>query len=219
VLGGCHTLAMAEGQIVGDPIEKQAFEGIKFKHDGRKTSTGPAGQKIIQIKRYLFESALKRMSTIVQVEESRNSSAEFKVLTKGAPEVIKKFLKEVPENYDRAYLKYVKEGARVLAMAYKNMPRLPIENYNSTKRDEAESDLIFCGFIISECPLKEDTFKVIKELKESWHEVKMITGDNQLTAAFIGKELSFGPSDKSLFASADDINTIRWHDIDDKYVK
>jgi manganese-transporting P-type ATPase len=38
VLGGCHTLSMAEGNLVGDPIEKQAFEGIKFKHDGRKTS-------------------------------------------------------------------------------------------------------------------------------------------------------------------------------------
>jgi cation-transporting ATPase 13A1 len=44
-------------------------------------------------------------------------------LTKGAPEVIRKLLKTVPENYDKAYLKYVKEGARVLALAYKNIPR------------------------------------------------------------------------------------------------
>jgi len=28
VVGGCHTLAMAENTLVGDPIEKQAFEGI-----------------------------------------------------------------------------------------------------------------------------------------------------------------------------------------------
>jgi magnesium-transporting ATPase (P-type) len=35
-------------------------------------------------------------------------------------------------------LKYVKEGARVLALAYKNMPRQPVENFNTTKRDEAE---------------------------------------------------------------------------------
>ena len=61
------------------------------------------------------------MSTIVSVEESKHSTVEYKVLTKGAPEVIKKFLKDVPENYDRAYLKYVKEGARVLALAYKNI--------------------------------------------------------------------------------------------------
>ncbi len=28
VIGGCHTLAVAEGVLVGDPIEKQAFEEI-----------------------------------------------------------------------------------------------------------------------------------------------------------------------------------------------
>ena len=71
VLGGSHTLAMAEGQLVGDPIEKQAFEGIQWKHDGRRTSYPTAGQgpKLMQIKRFLFESALKRMSTIVNIED------------------------------------------------------------------------------------------------------------------------------------------------------
>lgn len=43
VLGGCHTLAMADGALVGDPIEKQAFDGINFKHDGRMTSEPKTG--------------------------------------------------------------------------------------------------------------------------------------------------------------------------------
>lgn len=46
--------------------------------------------------------------------------------------------------------------------------------------------MIFCGFIVAECPLKSDTKELIDELKASSHEVKMITGDNELTAAFIG---------------------------------
>lgn len=46
----------------------------------------------------------------------------------------------------------------------------------------------------------------------------MITGDNQLTAAYIGKELKFGPNDNSLFASGGDKGIITWIDIDDKVV-
>ena len=56
------------------------------------------------------------------------------------------------------------------------------------------------------------------ELKESSHEVKMITGDNALTAAFIGQELTFG-NGPSLFANdghAD--NRLTWFNIDDKKV-
>ena len=34
---------MADGNLVGDPIEKQAFEGIKFKHDGIRTSMPKSG--------------------------------------------------------------------------------------------------------------------------------------------------------------------------------
>lgn len=74
----------------------------------------------MQIKRYLFESALKRMSTIVCLEGNNN---EYRVLAKGAPEVIKKLLSDVPEGYDKCYLKYVKNGARVLALAYKVLPK------------------------------------------------------------------------------------------------
>jgi len=34
---------MAEGKLVGDPIEKQAFDGINFMHDGRNTSEPKIG--------------------------------------------------------------------------------------------------------------------------------------------------------------------------------
>jgi cation-transporting ATPase 13A1 len=70
------------------------------------------------------------MTVIVNIEDSKNSnSGDYKVLPKGAPEVIRRFLKEVPQNYDKSYLKYVKSGARVLALAYKNLPRTSAESY------------------------------------------------------------------------------------------
>jgi manganese-transporting P-type ATPase len=117
------------------------------------------------------------MSAIVSVEDA-SKQTEYKVLTKGAPEVVRKLLKSVPANYDKAYLKYVKDGARVLVLASKTLPKAAPETYVSVKRDEAECELTFCGFIVSECPLKPDTKRVINELKVSRHMVKMITGDN-----------------------------------------
>ena len=58
---------------------------------------------------------------------------------------------------------------------------------------------------------------MIQELKESSHEVKMITGDNALTAAFIGQQLTFGRG-PSLFATDAMEGRIIWKDIDDKEV-
>ena len=64
------------------------------------------------------------MTAIVSVEEYKN--IEFKVLTKGAPEIIKTLLKYVPAHYDRGYLKYVKTGARVLAIYREHQQRLSL---------------------------------------------------------------------------------------------
>ena len=108
------------------------------------------------------------------------------VLSKGAPEILKQYFKVIPPKYEETYLKYTKNGARVLAMAYKNLPSMTNTAQLAYTREEAESDLIFCGFIVAECPLKPDTKALIEELQEASHETKMITGDNALTAAFIG---------------------------------
>jgi len=100
------------------------------------------------------------------------------VLCKGAPEILEKYLRQVPPGYKEHYIDFVKNGARVLAMAYRDLPRMSVGEAEKITREEAEKDLIFCGFIISECPLKHDTKGVIEELVQSSHEVRMITGDN-----------------------------------------
>ena len=85
-------------------------------------------------------------------------------------------------------------------------------------REDAEKDLVFCGFVVAECPLKPDTKAIIQELVDASHEIKMITGDNALTAAFIGQELKFG-NGPSLFANQGANNSqLIWKDIDDKQV-
>ena len=92
--------------------------------------------------------------------------------------MLKKYMKTFPADYDSTYLKFVKNGARVLAMAYKSIPKMSMDEMQKYTREEAEKDLIFCGFVVAECPLKPDTKAIIKELAEASHEIKMITGDN-----------------------------------------
>jgi cation-transporting ATPase 13A1 len=55
------------------------------------------------------------MSAICRITES--SVSTYRVLTKGAPEVLKKFMTNLPKDYDEQYLHYVKDGARVLVLA------------------------------------------------------------------------------------------------------
>ena len=157
------------------------------------------------------------MSVLAQVNENNGNS--LRVLSKGAPEVLKKYMKNLPSDYDAQYLKYVKNGGRVLALAYKNMSKMSHTEMMAYTREEAESDLLFAGFIVAECPLKQDTLSVIKELKASSHEVKMITGDNALTAAFIGQQLTFGRGPSAFASEANREGRIIWKDIDDKKIE
>ena len=46
-------------------------------------------------------------------------------------------------------------------MAYKSIPKMSFDEMQKYSREEAESDLVFCGFVVAECPLKSDTKDVI----------------------------------------------------------
>ena len=100
------------------------------------------------------------MSVLAQVTEN-GSNVSLRLLSKGAPEVLKNYMKDLPADYDEQYLKYVKCGGRVLALAYKYVSKMSHTEMLAYTREEAETDLTFAGFIIAECPLKNDTLSVI----------------------------------------------------------
>jgi len=69
----------------------------------------------------MFESSLKRQSAIVQINDGVTRGGFLRVLCKGAPEVVEQYLKNVPDGYKDNYIHYVKNGARVLVLAYKDL--------------------------------------------------------------------------------------------------
>ena len=94
------------------------------------------------------------------------------------------------------YTEHVRNGFRVLALAHRPLRKEEGEALHELSRENAEKGLFFAGFLVLDCPIKEDSFGVVSDLKASAHELKMITGDNELTAAHVAKKLGFADLDK-----------------------
>ena len=213
ILLGCNSLLNINGKPVGDPIEVAMFKEVRGKLE-RNEITCERKTRILPIRKYQFESALKRMTVLSRVYSGIYQKTFYnRVLCKGAPETIKSLLKEVPENYDECYRKWAKEGYRILALAYADNEKY---DYN-TKREELEKDLIFCGFAIVETPLKPTVNKYITELIKAKYGVCIITGDHLLTTSKVSKDLKLGPDNFGLLKIED--GKVKWNDLDNNFIK
>ena len=213
ILLGCNSLLNINGKPIGDPIEVAMFKEVRGKLE-RNEITCERKTRILAIRKYQFESALKRMTVLARVYSGIYQKTYYnRVLCKGAPETIKDLLKEIPENYDECYRKWAKEGYRILALAYRDNEKY---DYN-TKREELEKDLIFCGFAIVETPLKPSVNKYITELIKAKYGVCIITGDHLLTTSKVSKDLKLGPDNFGLLKIEN--GKVKWNDLDNNFIQ
>ncbi|KAL0265677.1 UNVERIFIED_CONTAM: hypothetical protein PYX00_011391 [Menopon gallinae] len=175
VIGVCHSLIKIRNTVSGDSLEASAFKYKKIELLDDNTARHDSGT-FKTIKRYSFSSSLKRMTCVGELNSRRF------VAMKGAPEVVRHYLKSIPESYSE-YEVFARSGFRVLALAYKDL------NSKIFIRDEIEKELTFVGFILYECKLKPDALSTVRELTSSCHKVVMITGDNLLTAQCVASKL------------------------------
>ncbi|KAG0625464.1 hypothetical protein M758_2G057800 [Ceratodon purpureus] len=186
ILAACHALVFVDGKTVGDPLEKAALKGIDWAYtaDEKAISRKGASQPVQIIQRHHFASHLKRMAVVGRTEDS------FMALVKGAPETIQERLADVPGDYVEMYKQYTRQGARVLALAYKFLdPDMSVGEARNLDRETVESDLTFAGFAVFACPLRNDSAEVLKELKGASHDLVMITGDQALTACHVAAQV------------------------------
>lgn len=214
VLGSAHALVrLDDGEVVGDPMEQATLKAAHWNvgtHDTveRESKKGKGkSEKIKILRRFQFSSALKRSSTISQIN---TISGKNFVAAKGAPETIRNMIVDAPENYEEIYKSFTRSGSRVLALAYKYLESSV--NVNKVKREDIESDLHFAGFIVFHCPLKDDAIETIKMLNESSHRSIMITGDNPLTACHVAKEVNITTKEVLILDAPEDHHEIGEYD-------
>ena len=146
---------------------------------------------------YPFSSETKNMTTLVQ------EGGETVVYTKGSPEKILSLCTKKRDDggvstleaadievIEAAIVGFEKQAKRVLAFAYKEMPELSGDADFEESRASFEEDLICDGFVAITDPLREDVRAAVKRCREAGIELKILTGDNIVTARAIADELN-----------------------------
>lgn len=146
------------------------------------------------VKEFPFDSERKRMS-IIRVWENWLIS-----FVKWAPERIIELTKyeevngwiieiskERKDELQEVYIKLASEGKRVLAFWYKNFDIQ--SKKEDIKIDDAESELVFVGFMAMIDPPRPEVADSIKTCLEAGIRVIMITWDSELTAKAIASNI------------------------------
>ncbi|OAX83571.1 hypothetical protein ACJ72_02063 [Emergomyces africanus] len=238
VLATAHALVkLDEGEIVGDPMEKATLTSLGWvlgrndiltsKATGSSRQPGRTLDSVQIKRRFQFSSALKRQSAVATVVSTdRQTSKKHRgtfVGVKGAPETIRTMLVSTPPHYEETFKHFTRNGARVLALGYKYLStesELGQGRINNLKREDVESDLHFAGFLVLQCPLKDDAVKALRMLNESSHRVVMITGDNPLTAAHVARQVEIVDREVLILDAPENDNSgtkLVWRTIDDTF--
>ncbi|CAD8109897.1 unnamed protein product [Paramecium primaurelia] len=168
-----------------------------------------------------FNSKRKKMSTVIFNQKSQY----IRVYTKGASEIVlSQCNKYIANNgieqmldpqlrkniYDNIIQKFASESLRTIAIAYRDLdPQSHGSNIRGqtsqlTKiaqnipEDDLDKDLVLIGIAGIKDPIRPDVPNSIKQCHASGVKVRMVTGDNILTATAIAKECGILPTNREI---------------------
>lgn len=201
-LNGTADIEMKNGktEFIGNPTECSLLSCINKNKNLLPYSSLREEYDILY--QYAFSSDRKMMSTITKKD------GQVLLLSKGAPEKILSLCNKIYINGEivdlsnklrkeiEQHITNLQEQARrVIGFAYKN-----IEECNYEKeQDILENNLIFDGFVGISDPLRADVYDAISECIKAGISVKMLTGDNKVTATAIANELGLIKEDSLIF--------------------
>ncbi len=174
-------------EILGDPTEASLL--VLGEKAGIKEKKAKAKGKFLN--EFPFDQSLKRRAVVWEEQ------GKIELLTMGAPETIleisSKFLKgeqeidlslESRQEIVKAYQSLAAQGYRMLGLAYKKLAY-----QKEYLREEIEKSLVFTGLAAIYDAPRPEVAEAIKICITAGIRVVMITGDNELTALAIAKEI------------------------------
>ncbi|MBW4506724.1 MAG: cation-translocating P-type ATPase [Scytonematopsis contorta HA4267-MV1] len=201
-----------EWTILGDPTEG-ALVTLAAKGGVEKDQWN---SKLPRVAEFPFSSERKRMSVITQIEEVASgvspltdidpavanlvseNSQKYLMFTKGSPELIlarcnrvQIGTKATPLTEKQRQLilgqndQMASNGLRVLGFSYKPIAQVPPEGSD----EKSETDLVWLGLVGMLDAPRPEVRAAVEECRQAGIRPVMITGDHQLTAKAIAKDL------------------------------
>ncbi|EKX54306.1 hypothetical protein GUITHDRAFT_63632 [Guillardia theta CCMP2712] len=166
--------------------EQEHVDVVHFERAGLKLVDEEQGRQVedvsaaVLLRRFRFTSELKRCSCVAELACSR--APVRWIFVKGAPEVIFQLClpSSLPPSAFMLLRSLAEDGKRVIACAHRSMRE--DEATEGIERRQIERDLVFCGLLVFENPIKSDSLPSILQLQAANIRCSMVTGDHVLTA-------------------------------------
>ena len=186
-LGTMCTDTIESQEVIGEATEV-AITNAAVEMNLRKRDLYDQMQRINEIS---FDSKRKMMTTIHKI------GSKYRIITKGAPDVL---IKRCSQYYQNGRIEPIfskrdalqeqnqmmaEDALRVIAIAYKDVEKLPREINSET----IENELTFVGLIGMIDPPREGVKEAVKTCRKAGIKTVVITGDHLQTAKAIAKEL------------------------------
>ena len=171
-----------KGEFIGNPTECAMLNF--FNASSKKTYKEERADHEI-LSAFPFSSELKHMTTI--------SNVDGKIISyvKGSPECVLKMCNisaKRKDEIEEAIVGAEKKAMRVIAFAHKELDSM--RDYSEeNEHNKLESEMVFDGVVAIADPIRADVYDAVKSCQSAGVGVKILTGDNIVTASAIADEL------------------------------
>lgn len=184
ILGNTATLVeRSDGKhdVVGDKTDGALL--VWAKSQKRPSIAG----KVVD--EFVFDSDSKTVTTVWDDGKTHH------VFVRGAPESVlskSSLTQKEREEVEKEFIDFAKKGLRVIAFGHKTAGRTKVT------REEHEKNLTFLGFVGLYDPPRLEVKQAIKDAHLAGITTIMVTGDNEVTALAIAKEIGLTESEEGV---------------------